>query len=56
MPPILCGKISCLIKINSKFYDLGFFRRKQILPGLLATNVYKKVKISLFNYFMLGYI
>ena len=35
---------------------LSLFRQKQILTGLLVTKVYKKVKISLFNYSMLGCI
>ena len=38
--------------------DLALFRQKQILSGLLVTKLYKKrtMKISLFNYSMLGYI
>ena len=35
---------------------LVLFRQKQILTGLLVTKIYKKVKISLFSYSMLGYI
>ena len=35
---------------------LALFRQKQILTGLLVTKIYKKVKISLFSYSMLGYI
>ena len=35
---------------------LALFRQKQILTSLLVTNIYKKVKISLFSYSMLGYI
>ena len=35
---------------------LSLFRQKQILTSLLVTNIYKKVKISLFSYSMLGYI
>ena len=35
---------------------LALFRQKQILTNLLVTNIYKKVKISLFSYSMLGYI
>ena len=35
---------------------LSLFRQKQILTGLLVTKVYKKVKISLLNYSMLGCI
>ena len=51
---MLCGKISYCIEINSKFYDLALLRQKQVLTGLLVTKIYKKVKISLFNYSMLG--
>ena len=35
---------------------LALFRQKQTLASLLVTNIYKKVKISLFSYSMLGYI
>ena len=34
----------------------ALFRQKQIFTGLLVTKIYKKWKISLFNYSMLGYI
>ena len=38
--------------------DLALFQQKQILTALLVTKVYKNrtMKISLFNYSMLGYI
>ena len=38
--------------------DLTLFRQKQILTDLLVTKIYKNrtMKISLFNYSMLGYI
>ena len=35
---------------------LALFRQKQIVAGLLVTKTYKKVKISLLIYSMLGYI
>ena len=37
---------------------LAFFKQKQILTSLLVTKIYKNrtMKISLFNYCMLGYI
>ena len=35
---------------------LAFFRQKQILAGLLVTQIYKKMKIYFFNYSILGYI
>ena len=35
---------------------LALFRQKQIIAGLLVTKTYKKVKISLLIYSMLGYI
>ena len=35
---------------------LALFRQKQIVAGLLVTKTYKKAKISLLIYSMLGYI
>ena len=35
---------------------LALFRQKQIVAGLLVTKTYKKVKISLLIYSMLGHI
>ena len=35
---------------------LALFRQKQILTVLLVTKIYKIVKISLFNFSMLGFI
>ena len=53
------GKISCCIltEINPEFWSRPT-RQKQILTGLLVTKTYKNrtMKISLFNYSMLGYI
>ena len=53
------GKISCCIltEINPEFWSRPI-RQKQILTGLLVTKIYKNrtMKISLFNYSMLGYI
>ena len=53
------GKISCCIltEINPEFWSRPT-QQKQILTGLLVTNIYKNrtMKISLFNYSMLGYI
>ena len=53
------GKISCCIltEINPEFWSRPT-RQKQILAGLLVTKIYKNriMKISLFNYYMLGYI
>ena len=56
---MLSGKISCCIltEINPEFWSRPT-RQKQILTGLLVTKIYKNrtMKISLFNYSMLGYI
>ena len=53
------GKISCCIltEINPDFLSRRT-RQKQILTGPLVTKIYKNraMKISLFNYSMLGYI
>ena len=53
------GKISCcvLTEINPEFCSRPT-RQKQILTRLLVTKIYKNriMKISLFNYSMLGYI
>ena len=52
---MLSGKISCCAEIKSEFWSRPSpFRQKQILTGILFTKVYKKMKISLFNYSMLG--
>ena len=53
------GKISCFIltEINPEFRSRPT-QQKQILTGLLVTKFYKnsRMKISLSNYSMLGYI
>ena len=43
-----------IILILNSDQGLAIFRQKQILRGLLVTN--RTMKISLFNYSMLGYI
>ena len=48
-----------LTEINPEFWSrIALFGQKQILTGLLVTKIYKNriMKISLFNYYMLGYI
>ena len=51
---------AALTEVNPDHSDqnLALFRQKQILTGLLVTKIYKNrtMKISLFNYFILGYI
>ena len=53
------GKISCCIltEINPEFWSRPT-QQKQILTGLLVTKIYnnRTMKISLFNYSLLGYI
>ena len=53
------GKISCCIltETNPEFWSRPT-QQKQILTGLLITKIYKNrtIKISLFNYSMLGCI
>ena len=51
---------AALTEINPDHSDqvLALFRQKQILTGVLVTKIYRNrtMKISLFNYFFLGYI
>ena len=48
----------CLKLILNSDQELALFRQKQTLTRLLVTKIYKNgtMKISLFNYSMLGYI
>ena len=53
------GKISCsiLTEINPEFWSRSTWQ-KQVLTALLVTKIYENriMKVSLFNYSMLGYI
>ena len=53
------GKISCCIltEINPEVWSRPARQKQDLLTGLLVTKIYKNraIKISLFNYSMLGY-